>query len=110
MIPRELSKAEYEATFTPPMLDVTSNAEEIVPLWDYLDPVIEDLYHSCTAWEWAARFIYESRDGKIQHINVPVPKDNAYLSVVVDTTRKEIIGHYLLDLGAIYCSNSASEV
>ncbi|MDH0029706.1 MULTISPECIES: hypothetical protein [unclassified Acinetobacter] len=48
---RELSEKEYQATFFPPMLDVTETAEEIVDLWDYADPVIEQLYHSCTAWE-----------------------------------------------------------
>jgi hypothetical protein len=100
--PRELTKEEYEATFSPPMLDVTESAEEIVPLWDYLDPVIEDQYHSCSAWDWRVMFIYESRDGLIQHLNVPVPKDNAYLSVVVDKPNRKIVGHYLLDLGALY--------
>ena len=100
--PRELTKEEYEATFSPPMLDVTKTAEELVPLWDYLDPVIEDRYHSCSAWEWRVMFIYEARDGLIQHLNVPVPVDNTYLSVVVDKPARQIIGHYLLDLGALY--------
>lgn len=100
--PRELTRAEYEATFSPPMLDVTATADEIVPLWDYLDPVIEELYHSCEAWNWRAMFIYESRDGLIQHVNVPVPKDNTYLSVVVDKPNAKIIGHYLLDLGGLH--------
>lgn len=100
--PRELTKDEYEATFSPPMLDVTETAEENIPLWDYLDPVIEELYHSCSAWDWRVMFIYESRDGRIQHLNVPVPKDNTYLSVVVDKPSARIIGHYLLDLGSMY--------
>lgn len=100
--PRTLLKEEYAATFSPPMLNVTETAEEIVPLWDYLDPVIEELYHTCEAWDWRVMFIYESRDGKFQHLNVPVPLDNTYLSVVVDKPNKTIIGHYLLDLGALY--------
>ena len=100
--PRELTKEEYEASFSPPMLDVTASADEIVPLWDYLDPVIEELYHSCSDWERRAMFIYESRDGLIQHVNVPVPKDKTYLSVVVDKPNARIIGHYLLDLGALH--------
>lgn len=56
------------------MTDVTGAADEIVPLWEYLDPVIEARYHSCTAWDWRVQFIYESADGLIQHINVPSPK------------------------------------
>ena len=100
--PRELSKEEYESTFTPPMLNVTETAEENVPLWDYLDPVIEEMYHSCPDWNWRVMFIYESRDGRFQHLNVPVPRDNTYLSVVVDKPSVEIIGHYLLDLAALH--------
>jgi hypothetical protein len=100
--PRELTKEQYEATFSPPMINVTETAEEIVPLWDYLDPVIEELFHSCTAWDWRVMFIYESRDGHYQHLNVPVPQDNTYLSVVVDKRGKQILGHYMLDLGALY--------
>jgi hypothetical protein len=100
--PRELTRAEYEATFSPPMLDVTATAEETVPLWDYLDPVVDDLYHTCGAWDWRVMFIYESHDGLIQHLNVPVPRDNTYLSVVVDKPNNQILGHYLLDLGALY--------
>ena len=101
-IPRELTREEYEATFSPPMLDVTETAEENVPLWDYLDPVIEELYHSCPDWYWRVMFIYQSRDGRIQHLNVPVPNDNTYLSVVVDRTTATIMGHYLLELGVLY--------
>ena len=55
--PREITKAEYEATFSPPMLDVTETAEEIVDLLAYVDSVIEEKYHSCTAWEWQVKFI-----------------------------------------------------
>jgi hypothetical protein len=100
--PRELTREEYEATFSPPMQDVTETAEEMVPLWDYLDPVIEEAYHSCRDWDWRVMFIYESQDGRIQHLNVPVPEDNVYLSVVVDKSNRQIIGHYLLDLEALH--------
>ena len=100
--PRELTKQEYEATFSPPMLDVTQTADEVVDLWEYADRVIEDKYHSCTAWDWRVMFIYEARDGSVQHINIPVPKDNTYLSVVVDKPNSRVIGHYILELGALY--------
>ena len=100
--PRELTQSEYEATFSPPMLNVTDRAEEIVDLWGYANPIIASDYHDCTAWHWRVMFIYESRDGKIQHINIPVPRENTYLSVVVDKANRKIIGHYTLDLGALY--------
>ncbi|MCY6412264.1 hypothetical protein QTA56_08985 [Acinetobacter sp. VNH17] len=94
---KELSQEEYQATFFPPMLDVTETAEEIVDLWDYADPVIEQLYHSCTAWEWYVKHIYETGD-EFQHLNIPVPLDNTYLVVIVDKPKQKILGHYVLDL------------
>jgi hypothetical protein len=101
-VPRELTKAEYAATFSPPMANVTENAEEIVDLWEYANPVIEEAYHSCTAWEWRVMFIYEARDGSYQHINIPVPKDDTYLSVVVDKAKRKIVGHYILNLRELH--------
>lgn len=98
----ELTEEEYKASFSPPMLDVTEDADEIVDLWSYADQVIEDKYHNCPAWEWRVKLIYETRDGSYQHINIPVPKSNTYLSIVVDKANRKIVGHYILDLGALY--------
>ena len=99
---RELTKEEYEATFSPPMLNVTESADEIVDLWAYAAEVVDADYPGAGDWSWRVMFIYESRDGLYQHLNVPVPEDNKYLSVVVSKEQKEIIGHYYLDLQALY--------
>ena len=104
---RELTKQEYEATYSPPMVEVTNAAEEIVDLWAYADPIIEEKYHSCPDWEWRVMYIYESRDGAYQHILIPVPQNNAYMSVVVDKPQLRIVGHYLLDLEQIYPERAA---
>jgi hypothetical protein len=99
-IPRELSEEEYEATFAPPMLNVTEGAEELVDLWPYADQVIEARYHSCTAWEWRVMSIYETRDGAYQHVNIPVPKNDTYLSIIIDKFERRIVGYRVLDLRA----------
>jgi hypothetical protein len=108
--PRELTKEQYEATFSPPMLDVTNNADEVVDLWAYADLVIEQEYHGCTAWEWRVMHIHEAGDGSYQHINIPVPQNNTYLSVIVDKPNRTIVGHYILDLGALYPDRVKGEV
>lgn len=105
---RLLSQEAYEATFSPPMRDVTGSAEEIVDLWGYADPVIEDLYHNCSAWHWRVSHIHESQDGTFQHINVPVPKDDTYLSIIVHKPDRKIIGHYILDLGALHAGHRSA--
>jgi hypothetical protein len=95
---RELTREEYQETFSPPMDNVTEGAEEIVDLWGYADQIIEAKYHNCTAWKWRVAHIYESRDGKYQHIGIPVPEDDTYLTVIVDKPARNIIGHYILAL------------
>ena len=82
------------------MLDVTSSAEEIVDLWDYASEIVDTNYPDADEWDWRVMFIYESRDGRFQHLNIPVPVNNTYLSVVVDKPNRKILGHYVLDLQA----------
>jgi len=101
-IPRELSESEYLNTFSPPMVDVTESAEELVDLWAYADPIFEELYSDHPDWESYVQFIYESGNGLYQHINIPVPKDDTYLVVIVDKPNKAIVGHKILDLRARY--------
>jgi len=98
----QLTQSEYESTFSQPMLDVTDSAEEIVDLWAYAADIVDNEYPDAEDWDWRVMFIYESRDGRFQHLNIPVPVNNTYLSIVVDKLTREILGHYLLDLEAVH--------
>jgi len=97
----ELTWDEYQATFEPPMLNVTESAKEFVDLWPYANLVIKDKYHGCAAWEWDVKLIYETPDGSYQHVYIPVPKDDTYLNIVVDTIGRRVVGHIVLDLRAL---------
>ena len=99
---RELSESQYRATFVAPMRDVTQTAEEIIDLWSYADPVLERAFPLAGEWEWRVKHIYESPDGMYQHLFVPVPQNQAYLLIIVNKPQRAIIGHYLLDLAALY--------
>jgi hypothetical protein len=104
---RELSREEFEATFSPPMVDISKSAAELVDLWAYADRVIAKSYHDCTSWEWRVAHIYATGDAQYQHIGIPVPKDDTYLTIVVDAGAHQILGHYILDLGAIYSESES---
>jgi hypothetical protein len=93
-----LSQAEYQATFSDPMRDVTEAAEELVDLWAYATEIIDSDYPVPKDWDWRVTHIYESGDGKYQHLNIPVPIDNTYLIVIVDKPLRKILGHYNLTL------------
>ncbi|MBE3024982.1 hypothetical protein GQ37_004595 [Janthinobacterium sp. BJB1] len=93
-----LSNDEYQNTFHAPMLKVTETAREVVDLWAYADLVIGSDFGDAVDWNWQVVHIYESSDGKFQHIGIPVPHDETYLTVIVDIPGKKILGHVFLDL------------
>jgi hypothetical protein len=82
------------------MINVTECADEVVDLWAYADQIIEDIYHSCPDWTWKVAHIYETPDAKYQHIGIPVPKEDTYLVVIANKQDRNVVGHYILDLGA----------
>lgn len=94
-----LTTEEYKATLVPHMINVTEQADEVVDLWGYADPIIESEYHNCSAWDWKVHHIYETPDRVFQHIGIAVPVDNTYLVVIASKSKKSIIGHYMLFLG-----------
>ncbi|MDN2696568.1 hypothetical protein O0882_09575 [Janthinobacterium sp. SUN073] len=101
-----LSNDEYQKTFHAPMLKVTETAREVVDLWAYADLVIGSDFGDAAHWNWQVAHIYESPDGKFQHIGIPVPLDDTYLTVIVDIHGRKILGHVFLDLRARQSSRS----
>ena len=99
---RSLSEEEFQATFTPPMVDVTSNAEEVVDLWGYAEPALRETYPDACSCDWNVKHIYESSDSAFQHALIPTHISNVYLVVVIDKSRRRILGHHQLDIGEKY--------
>ncbi len=99
---RELSRPEYEATLRAPMRDVTSTAEEVVDLWPYAERALREAFPQACNCDLEVGYVYEAADGSYQHILVPSHESNVYLVVIVDKEAKAILGHYRLNLGALY--------
>ena len=99
---RNLSRQEFEATFSDSMLDVTNSAEEVVDLWSYAEPALRAAFPEICSCDFDVESIYESDDGHYQHVLIPSHIDNVYLTVVIDKKKRSIIGHHRLDLNALY--------
>lgn len=106
MPPNELTEAEFHKTFVAPMKDVTPTASELVDLWAYADEIIETDFPDAGDWNWHVKHIKESAGAEFQHLLVPVPISNVYLVFVIDVAARSILGHYRLDLGALYGLNA----
>lgn len=100
--PRTLSEPEFEATFVPPMVDVTTSAEEVVDLWAYAEPALRQEFPEACSCDWNVKHIYETSNGAFQHVLIPTHLSNLYLVVVIDKLHQQVFGHHLLDLGAKY--------
>ena len=99
---RQLTREEYEATFREPMRDVTTTADEVVELWPYAEQALRALFpHVCNCAH-DVEAIYETGDSAYQHVLIPSHEQNVYLSVIVDKPQRSILGHYRLDLNALY--------
>ena len=99
---RQLSNDEFESTFTPPMTDITSTAEEVVEVWEYIEGVMYTEYACVETDSWDVEYIYTNQSESHQHILINTGMENVYLIVVVDVHSKSIYGHHLLNLNQKY--------
>lgn len=99
---RQLSEKEFEATFTPPMTDITATAEEIVDVWLYIEEVLASEYEGIDTDSWDVEYVYVNQSESHQHILINTGMENVYFVVVVDAHQKEIFGHHLLNLNQKY--------
>jgi len=99
----ELTQAEYDATWHgPTMVEKTTTAQPVLDIWPYADAALKQVCPGECICPLNADHVYESQDGKFQHILIGTNTSNVYLVVVVNVLRREIEGHFLLDLGKLY--------
>lgn len=100
---RELTQAEYDATWHGPrMEDKTTTATEVLDIWPYADAALRASYpHECNC-NLEVNHVYESQDGQFQHVAIGTNTSNLYLVIVVNVMAKQIEGHFHLNLGKLY--------
>ncbi len=99
---KELTEEEFQATFSPPMSDVTSTADEVVSIWPYIELVLADDFADFDTSEWDVEHVYMNATGSYQHVLIDTGMENVYLILVVDVRAKAIHGHHLLNLNQKY--------
>ncbi len=99
---RLLDPAEYKATFSAPMRDVSQTATHVIDIWPYVDAVSggDLLGHELAAG--LVEHVYRDGTETYDHVLVVTKSKNVFLAVVVDLMRDEILGHHLLDLNQEY--------
>lgn len=102
---RQLNEEEFLNTMGRKMNNVTESAEVLVDIWDYAKQLLNA--HLLSELGFSKRYVeavYENDENTYQHILLFGNRENSYVVIIVDTTHKAILGHYVLDLNKKYDS------
>jgi len=101
---RELSEAEFQATFRPPMrrLPVGETPPVRLSLKEYVAEVIESLALPTSSADIEIHYVYLAHDDSYTHVNFSWGVKNVYLAVIVDNQRAAIHGYRVLDFNKLY--------
>lgn len=105
MMPRRLTEAEFKATFSDQMRDITGREEGVHPdgvldLAPYL--AATDVAPLQLLPDQSPAAVYHSPDRGFDHVLYRCDRSNTYLVVVVTESGGKVHGHYVLDLGLEY--------
>lgn len=99
---RRLSDAEFKATFTTTMRDVTATATDVLDIWPYVKSVPTADLEEHSIYDNLVEAVYRCDDDHYDHVLVMTKTKNVYCVVVVDLHQDSIFGHRLLDLNREY--------
>jgi len=97
---RLLSREQYLACCADPMEDVTRHVEALVDIWPYVDAIDLDLLSIAKLND--VNYVMRDAKGRYDHVYIGTGRFNAMLVVVVDRRRRNVFGHWLLDLNKEY--------
>ncbi len=84
------------------MTRVTLDSEPPFDFWPYFDGIAPEDFdeHDCS--DESVDYAYTTSCGKYQHVLVNSEHENVFMVLVLDLSRKRVVGHRLLNLGDEY--------
>jgi hypothetical protein len=101
-----LSQDQYKATFSPPMRQLSLEAEPPFDFFAYFDGISPADFG---AYECAGdvTYVWEDATGNFQHVLFNSQDKDVFMVVVLDLRAQKVAGHRLLDLKQLYGLNEA---
>ena len=100
---RELSKEEFLKTMESGMKDITKDAESVVDIWGYAESLLNENMISQYGFDnRLIEAVYGDVKGCYQHVLLFTAQSNCYIVIVIDTEKRNILGHHLLNLNEEY--------
>jgi len=98
---RLLTEAEYRATMEPEPAPIGPDEEPPFDFWSYFDAIPAADLQGHDFSEGTVTYAWHMPLGNRQHVLVNCERANVFLVLVLDLTRKTVLGHYLLDILAV---------
>ena len=100
---KQLTDTEFRNTFSDKMTDVTEIAEPVMDIWHYVDELVkQNIVDNYIYDNNIVEKVYRNDTATFDHILLPTDNQNIFITLVVDLTNKNIIGHIKLDLNKRY--------
>ena len=101
--PKLLSKEKYNTTIDGKMEEMIRSEVIIFNIWPYVDKLKSKKIVSKKIKEQdLINKIYRNSTGEFEHILLSTEQENHFVVIVVDRSKKKIMGYFLLDLNGEY--------
>jgi hypothetical protein len=97
---KELTKKEFESTFSEKMTDITKNFTATDDVWAYIDELNTEKYNISKHVKdnKLIEKVYVDSHKTYEQILIPTVNKSVYLIIVISLKNKNVFGHHLLDL------------
>ena len=104
--PKLLEKEKFNATMIGKMEEITNADSSIFNIWPYVSKLkaAKILSHKIKERELVYKVYRDSTD-EFEHILLATEKENNFVALVVDRTKKKMMGYSLLDSNREYSLN-----
>lgn len=97
--PKELSKEKFESTIKGKMVDATDELKAMFNIWPFVNNLkrVKIITKKIDENQLVYK-AYRDINNEYEHILLNTEKENNYIVIVVDLTKKKAKGYYKLDL------------
>ena len=95
----ELTPDQFRSTMTDKMINVTESAEPSVDIWPYAELLAgKKIVSDYVIENNLVEVVYANQENSFHHILLPTHNLNIFVVIVVNLSKENIEGHYILDL------------
>ena len=100
MLTKPLTEEEYLETMSEEMVDVTEVAEAAVDIWPYVEKLVrQGVVLQQVVDDTDIEMVYRNTENDFDHVLLRTEDESIFTVIVVDTMEREIVGHFVLNLG-----------